>query len=248
MSTPTDRLEPQLVTLKLPFLRAHYQELARHAIAKSLGHIDYLAMLIDGETQQRNERSTQRRIRAARFPYLKTLHQFDFTHPKNVDSMKVKNLFRLGFIADKANVLFIGGCGLGKTHLAIALGHQACVAGHTVLFTTAMEMLNRLAAAQAAHRLDHELGKYLKPQVLIIDELGYLPIDRYGADLLFQIIGARYEAGSIVLTSNRIFKDWPVIFDNDATLTSVVLDRLVHHHDLIILEGASYRMRSRRKE
>lgn len=248
MTLPNDLLDQQLTTLKLPFLRQHYEESAKQAVAKALGHVDYLAMLIEGEHRQRQQHSTERRIRQARFPYLKTLDQFDFSYPKRVDRMKVQDLFRLSFIQDHANIMLIGGCGLGKTHLAIALGHQACTAGHSVLFTTAIDLINALSAAQAVHRLDQELRRYAKPSLLVLDELGYLPIDRYGADLLFQVISARYERGSIILTTNRAFKDWAVMFNNDATLTSAVLDRLVHHHELIVIEGTSYRIRKARKE
>lgn len=248
MSQINDTLDRQLTDLKMPFVRQNYQDLAKHAVSKGLGHIDYLGMLIEGETQQRNERSTQRRIRQARFPYLKTLDQFDFTYPKSIDRMKVQDLFRLAFIKDHGNLILVGGCGLGKTHLAIALGHQACVAGYKVLFTTAIDMINALSCAQATHQLDRELRRYLKPPLLIIDELGYLPIDKFGADLLFQVISTRYERGSIILTTNRIFKDWATIFNNDATLASAVLDRLLHHHEHVIIEGKSYRMRKRREE
>lgn len=246
MSQINDTLDRLLTTLKTPFVREHYQDLAKHAVAKGLGHIDYLAMLIDGEVQQRTERSIRRRIGQAHFPYLKTLDQFDFTHPGKIDRMKINDLFTLAFIKDNANVIFLGPCGLGKTHLAIAFGHQACVAGHRVLFTTAIDMINALAAAQATHQLERELRKYLKPSLLIVDELGYLPIDKFGADLLFQVISSRYERGSIIMTSNRPFKDWGVIFNNDAMLASAVLDRLLHHHEHVIIEGKSYRMRAPR--
>lgn len=248
MTTPNELLDQQLTALKLPFLRQHYQETARLAVAKALGHVEFLAMLVDGEHRQRQQHSTERRIRQARFPYLKTIDQFDFSYPKRVDRMKVQDLFRLAFIRDHANVMLIGGCGLGKTHLGIALGHQACIAGHSVLFTTAIDLINALSAAQAAHRLDQELRRYAKADVLLLDELGYLPIDRYGADLLFQVISARYERGSIILTTNRPFKDWAVMFNNDATLTSAVLDRLVHHHELVVIEGTSYRIRKAKDE
>jgi DNA replication protein DnaC len=243
MSQINDTLEQQLTGLRMPFVREHYSELAKHAVSKGLGHIDYLAMLVDGEAQQRHERSTERRIKGAKFPYLKTLEQFDFTYPKKIDRMKINDLFRLRFVEDCANVLFVGGCGLGKTHLAIALGYQACVAGHKVLFTTAIDMINALSGAQATNQLERTLRRFLKPPVLIIDELGYLPIDKFGADLLFQVISGRYERGSIILTTNRVFKSWGTIFNNDATLASAVLDRLLHHHEHVILGGTSYRIR-----
>ena len=140
-------------------------------------------------------------------------------------------------------MILLGGVGLGKSHLAIALGYRACLKGYSVLFTTAVDVINTLAAAQNAGRLKQELNKYLKPKLLILDELGYLPIDKVGADLLFQIISQRYEQGAIIITSNRVFKKWPEIFNNDSTLTSAILDRLLHHAETVIIEGKSYRMK-----
>jgi len=157
--------------------------------------------------------------------------------------MAVQNLFRLQFMADHSNVIMIGTVGLGKTHLATALGYTACLAGKSVLFATAVDTINTLAAAQAASRLKVELKKYLAPSLLILDELGYLPIDKHGADLLFQVISQRYERGSTVITSNRAFKQWPEIFNNDSTLTSAILDRLLHHAETVVIEGPSYRMK-----
>ncbi len=132
---------------------------------------------------------------------------------------------------------------MGKTHLATALGHTACLQGHHVLFTTAIEAINTLCAAQAQARLKHELKKFLAPTLLILDELGYLPIDKIGADLLFQIISGRYEKGSTVITTNQPYKNWARIFNNDATITSAVLDRLLHHAETVLMEGKSYRMK-----
>jgi DNA replication protein DnaC len=142
-----------------------------------------------------------------------------------------------------ANVIFLGGVGLGKSHLSIALGHAACLKGYSVLFATAIDIINPLSAAHAAGRLKPALHKYLKPRVLVIDELGYLPIDKLGADFLFQIISQRYEHGAIIITSNRVYKHWPEIFNNDSTLTSALLDRLLHHADTVVIEGKSYRMK-----
>src|SRR5476651_519337 len=132
---------------------------------------------------------------------------------------------------------------IGKTHLASALGHEACLRGYSVLFTTAVDALNNLHAAAAAHRLPAELKRYLSPQILYIDELGYLPMDKAGADLLFQLISQRYERGSIVLTTNRAFKQWPEIFNNDAMIASALLDRLLHNAETVVITGKSYRMK-----
>ena len=127
--------------------------------------------------------------------------------------------------------------------MSIALGHAACLNGHTVLFTTAVDIINTLAAAQSAGRLKRELHRYLKPAILIVDELGYLPIDKHGADLLFQIISQRYERAPMVITSNRAYKHWSQIFNNDSTLTSAILDRVLHHAETVIIEGTSFRMK-----
>jgi DNA replication protein DnaC len=231
--------------LKLSYVREHYAEFTREAAAASADHLALLMRLVEGEAHLRQDRSVERRIRLARFPVRKTLDQFDWTWPRKINRLQVQNLFRLQFIADAANVVLIGGVGLGKSHLAIALGYTACQHGHSVLFASAIEIVNTLAAAQAGGRLKADLNRYVRPRVLLIDELGYLPIDKAGADLLFQIISQRYERGSTVITTNRVFKRWPEIFNNDSTLTSAVLDRLLHHAETVTLEGKSYRMKDK---
>lgn len=238
-------LNNHLQYLKLPFLADNYESIAKQAATEQWTHVKYLARLIEGEATKRRDRATQRRIRLARFPVIKTLDQFRWTWPKKINRLQVQNLFRLNFIKDKANVIFLGAVGLGKTHLATALGYAACLKGHCVLFITAIDAINSLSAAQKAGRLQSELKKYLKPSVLVLDELGYLPIDKVGADLLFQIISHRYEQGSMIISSNRAFKQWPEIFNNDTTLTSAILDRLLHHAETIVIEGKSYRMKDR---
>jgi DNA replication protein DnaC len=236
-------LESHLEFLNLVFMRDHYEPLAGQAATEHWSHVDYLAGLAEGEAALRHDRSIQRRITMARFPVIKTLDQFRWNHPKSINRAAVQNLFRLKFLDDQANVIFLGGVGLGKTHLATALGYAACLQGKSVLFTTAIDAINTLSAAHAANRLKLELKKYLSPALLICDELGFLPIDKHGADLLFQIISLRYEHGSIIITSNRAFKNWAEIFNNDTTLTSAILDRLLHHAETILIEGRSYRMK-----
>ena len=204
-----------------------------------------VARLVEGEAALRRDRSIARRIKMARFPVLKALDEFDWNWPKKINRLQVQNLFRLSFIEDNANVVMVGGVGLGKTHLSIALGHAACLAGHSVLFASAIDIVNTLAAARKTGRLKEELKRYLRPAVLLVDELGYLPIDKTGADLLFQVISQRYEHGSIILTTNRIYKEWAEIFNQDSTLTSAVLDRLLHHAETVRIEGKSYRMKDR---
>jgi DNA replication protein DnaC len=241
--TTSERVQEQLTYLKLPFIREHFESLAKEAVQAHRGHVDYLAGLVEGEALDRQQRAIVRRIRQARFPVIKTLDSFQWTWPRKINRLQVQHLFRLKFVEDQANVIVLGGVGLGKTHLATALGYAACLKGHSVLFATAVDVINTLAAAQNAGRLKQELNKYLKPTLIILDEIGYLPIDKTGADLLFQIISKRYEQGSIVLTSNRVFKKWPEIFNNDSTLTSALLDRLLHHAETVLIEGKSYRMK-----
>jgi len=237
------RLQEQLQAMRLSYLHEQYAALAAEAAQKHWTHVDYLARLIDGESQTRHQRAVQRRILAARFPTIKLLEDFQWSWPKKINRAQIQNLFRLAFVPDKVNVIFVGGVGIGKTHLASALGHAACLAGHSVRFTTAVDIINTLTAAQINHRLKTELKKLISPSVLVIDEVGYLPIDKTGADLLFQVISQRYEQGSIVLTTNQPYNSWPKLFNNDATLTSAVLDRLLHHAETVVLEGKSYRMK-----
>jgi DNA replication protein DnaC len=237
------QLDTQLQRLHLQYIQSHYQNLARKAAEQQRSHLDYLAQLVDGEFTTREMRSIERRIKNARFPVRKTLDDFQWSWPKKINRPQIQNLFRLDFIATRTNVVMIGNVGLGKTHLSIALGHAACMRGHSVLFTTAVDIINTLAAAQSAGQLKREIRRYLSPAVLIVDELGYLPIDKHGADLLFQIISQRYERAPIVITTNRAYKHWAQIFNNDSTLTSAILDRVMHHVDTVVIEGKSFRMK-----
>jgi len=242
-ATADKQLKQQLEYLKLPAILAIYEQEAREAAGKQRSHVEFLTRLIGAESAQRADRSTERRIRLARFPVIKTLEEFQWNWPAKIIRRQIEDLFRLGFVAQKGNVIILGGVGLGKTHLCTALGYAACLQGHSVLFTSAIDIINALTAAQNTGRLKSELRKYLRPQVLIVDELGYLPIDNNGANLLFQVISQRYERGSIILSTNKPFKKWPEIFNNDSTLTSAVLDRLLHHAQAVVIEGKSYRMK-----
>ena len=243
--TPSDQtqLDAQLKRLHLGYVQTNYQTLARKAAEQQRSHVDYLAQLVEGEFTMREMRSIERRIRNARFPVRKTLDDFQWSWPRKINRLQIQNLFRLNFIATCTNVAMIGNVGLGKTHLAIALGHTACTGGHSVLFTTAIDIINTLAAAQSAGQLKRQIRRYVQPAVLIVDELGFLPVDKLGADLLFQIISARYERAPIVITTNRAYKHWPQIFNNDSTLTSAILDRVMHHVDTVVIEGKSFRMK-----
>ncbi len=237
-----------LLYLKLSYFKEHHLSLAKEAVEKNWTQLDFLSRLAEGETLRRKDRATQRRIASARFPIIKTLEQFNWTWPKKINRPQVQNLFRLSFLKERGNVIFMGGVGLGKTHLATALAYEGCLCGHPTLFTTAIDIVNTLAAAQTANRLKSELKKYLHPAILLVDELGYLPIDKTGADLLFQVFSQRYETSSTIVTTNQAYKNWAKIFNNDATLTSAVLDRLLHHGETITLEGKSYRMKDQIEE
>lgn len=248
--TPSDQtqLDVQLQRLHLQYIQSNYQTLARKAAEQQRSYLDYLAQLVEGEFTAREMRSIERRIKNARFPVRKTLDEFQWSWPKKINRLQVQNLFRLDFIGTCTNVVMIGNVGLGKTHLSIALGHAACTSGHSVLFTTAIDIINTLASAQSAGQLKREIRRYVKPAVLIVDELGYLPVDKHGADLLFQIISGRYERAPTVINTNRTYKHWAQIFNNDSTLTSAILDRIMHHVDTVIIEGKSFRMKDEVEE
>ena len=236
-----DAVRKHLGSLKLPFMLENHQALAQAAVDKHWSHLEYLAELTSGEAAAREDRRVERCIIQARFPVLKTLDQFDWNWPTKINRLLIQNLFHLDFVKQHANVVFISGTGLGKSHLMTALGHAACQKGHSVLFTGAIEIVNTMTEAQASGSVKRALHHYIKPQVLCIDELGYLPIDKFGADCLFQILSHRYERGATLITTNRVYKQWATIFNNDAVLTSALLDRLLHHVETVRIEGKSYR-------
>jgi DNA replication protein DnaC len=241
MKYKNDQIAAMLRTLCLTSIEEHYEEMSQEAARERVTYTEYLTRLLQQEIAARYERSVIRRTRAAKLPVVKTLEQFDWSWPHKINREMVMELFRLKFIEQARNAVFIGGVGLGKTHLALALAHSACMQNITTLFAPAVEIVNQLAAAQHARTLSKALNAYLKPQLLVIDELGYLPMDKCGADLIFQVISARCEKKSTVITTNTVYKKWAHIFNNDATLTSAILDRLLHHCETIIIEGKSYR-------
>lgn len=242
---PRVDLSETLRKLNLTTMVQHYETLAEEAARDQLGHVEYLGRLADVERAARHERSVERRIKRARFPVLKTLEQFRWSWPTKVNRAQIQDLFRLRFIDQNVNIVFMGNVGLGKTHLAIALAHAACLNDISVLFTSAVDIVNTLSAAQSVDNLPKALKRYLAPRLLVVDELGYLPMDKRGADLLFQVISARYERGAIALTTNTAYKQWPRIFNNDSTITTAVLDRLLHHCETIKIQGKSYRMKDK---
>ena len=241
MKREPEELAHILRRLSLTTIAEHYEEMGQEAAREGRGPVDYLRRLAEAEDAARYERSVQRRTRAAHLPLIKTLEQFDWSWPTHINRAQVQDLFRLRFIEQHTNVVFIGGVGLGKTHLALALAYTACLHNVATLFASAVEIVNALSAAQATNHLSKALKAYVAPRLLVIDELGYLPMDKRGADLLFQVISARYEQSATLITTNMVYKQWPRIFNNDAILATAILDRLVHHCETITLEGKSYR-------
>lgn len=239
--TPNSSLQDNLRSLRLNYLLENAVQAAEHAAGNGSGHLQYLQELIAGEVALRHDRSVVRRIQDARFPLIKTMAGWDWNWPAKLNRMQVEHLLELDFINTCTNVIFAGPTGVGKSHLAIALGYAACLRGHSVLFAAAIDVVNRLSAAQTNRQLAREIKRYQSPRLLVIDELGYLPLDKRGAELLFQVVSKRYERGSILITTNIAFKDWPRIFAGDATMTSALLDRLLHHVQTVLIEGDSYR-------
>ena len=239
--TDMQALQAHLTGLRLPFTLANYSAFAHTAANKQWSHVQFLQELMRSEAAARADRRVERLVAQARFPVMKTLERFDWEWPTKINRMMIQNLFHLDFVKQRSNVVFISGVGLGKSHLMTALGHAACLQGYSVLFAGAIEIINTLALAHASGTMKRALGIYVKPQVLCIDELGYLPIDKFAADCLFQIISHRYEQGAILITTNRVYKQWAGIFNNDAMLTSALLDRVTHHVQTVLIEGKSYR-------
>lgn len=237
-----DDLKNQLDYLGLSYLRDEYPALLSAAIKKKVSLPDFFRQIVEAETRNKRERSIARRIQQAHFPSRKSIDNFDWTFPEKISEDLIRYLFTLDFLAHKGNVAFLGPTGVGKTHLMSSLGLHACTKGYSVHFDTAANIINRLVAAQTAGNIVSVLKSYRKPDILCIDEIGYLPIGQLEANLFFQVISARYETGSIILTSNIAFKEWVKVFNNDAALTSAILDRVIHHCDIVTIEGRSYRL------
>ena len=239
-------LDAKLSHLKLHWMSKNVVDVMKKASEKKLSPTDALSSLIDGELQARAMKASERRLQAAHIPIHKSLADFNWAWPESIDQDLVRELFRLDFIKNKRNAVFCGGVGLGKSHLAQALAVEACGKNFKVLFTLAIDMVNSLQAAATAGRLETALKRYITPQLLAIDEIGYLPIERAGSDLFFQVISKRHEKSSTVITTNRIYKDWATTFANDAAITSAILDRLTERCATVLITGSSYRMRESR--
>jgi DNA replication protein DnaC len=228
--------------LRLAHFADHYREVLDDASRKNTTTLDVLIQLIGGQVASRRDCALARPVRAAHLPPLKTLAEYDFTFPKRIPKAKILRLFDLQFVERFGCAVFLGSTGLGKTHLLTALGYAACEKGISVRFSRVVDMINTLTTAQQNGTLQKRLKEYERPQLLLLDELGYLPIDKRGADLMFQVVASRYEAGSIVISTNRAFKDWGRIFDVDNTLATAMIDRLMHHGEAIVIQGdRSYR-------
>lgn len=216
------------------------------AAQRELPYADFLVDLLGIEVAARRERYLRTRTRLAHLPFHRTLEQFDFSFQPSIDERQVRELATLAFVADTANVILLGPPGVGKTHLAVALGLRAIEAGYGVYFVRAHQLLEDLRRAQLEHRLDRRMRIYLAPKVLIIDEFGVWPYDRAAATALFALISARYERGSVILTSNKGFAEWGEVL-GDTVVATAILDRLLHHSHVINIRGESYRLREKRR-
>jgi len=230
--------------LKAPSLREAAGRLAERARAEGWSHEEFLAVCLQREVAAREAHGGEGRIRAARFPARKSLEEFEFDHARGLRREVVAHLGTLDFVAGRENVVFLGPPGTGKTHLAIGLGIRACQAGHRVLFATAAQWVNLLADAHAAGRLQAELVRLGRYPLLVIDEVGYIPFEAEAANLFFQLVSARYERASLIVTSNKPFGRWGEVFGDDV-VAAAMIDRLVHHAEVVALKGDSYRLKDR---
>jgi DNA replication protein DnaC len=230
--------------LKAPSLAGAVQRLAERARTEGWSHEEFLAACLQREVAARESHGGEGRIRAARFPSRKSLEEFDFDHQRSLKRETITHLGTLDFITGKENVVFLGPPGTGKTHLSIGLGIRACQAGYRVAFATAAQWVARLAEAHHAGRLQDELVKLGRYPLLIVDEVGYIPFEAEAANLFFQLVSSRYERASVIVTSNKPFGRWGEVFGDDV-VAAAMIDRLVHHAEVISIKGDSYRLKDR---
>ena len=240
--TPQVLLGHYLKQLKLPTILREYDKVARECAQGGIDHAGYLLRLLELELLDRERRVVERRIRAARFPAVKSFDTFDFTAIPSLNKMLVLELGRCEFILRRENIIALGNSGTGKTHVALALGLAACQKGFTVAFTTAASLVNQLMEARDERRLLKLQRDLQAVKLLIVDELGYVPLSASGAELLFEAFSQRYERGSTIVTSNLPFEDWTSVLGSER-LTGALLDRLTHHVSILTMNGDSYRLK-----
>src|SRR5260370_9000134 len=244
--TPIERLQTALNGLGLKAVEARLESLLEQASKKEPSYADFLDELLSCEVDARRSRYFRARLQLAHLPFLKKCGQFNLGFQASIDERQIQELRSLRFIHEASNVVFLGPPGVGKTHLSVALAEAAIQSGFGAYFMTAHDLVTDLGRAYREGRLDRRLRVYLAPNVLIIDEMGYLPLDDMGATIFFQLVSARYERGSIILTSNKSYGDWGSIF-GDPIIATAILDRLLHHSTTINIRGESYRLKDRRK-